>query len=187
MYNYPLSLVASFIAMAFSFVSYFLKKKSLYLLFQILCIAFLAVSYFFTTQFFAMVGMTIGLIRTLVYFLYERKNRLAPLWIAFVISAASLISYIVLNLIILKTASFFDILLLIGVIGYAFTFRIRDLKTFRFWVLLPTIASILYNTLSGAAFFASLSYTLDLIADVVAIYKYHIRPQKKKLADEQKE
>ena len=183
MYNYPLSLMASFIAMAFSFVSYFLKKKSLYLLFQILCIVFLLISYFFTVQFFAMVGMAIGATRTLVYFLYERKNLNAPLWVPFVISAASLISYVVVNLIVLKSANPFDILCVAGLIGYAFTFRIRDLRAFRFWVLVPTVFSILYNTLSGAALFASLSYTLDLIADVVAIYKYHIRPQKKQCSD----
>lgn len=187
MYNYPLALVASFIAMAISATSYFLKKKSLYLLFQFLCIIFLFVSYFFTTQFFAMIGMAIGATRTLVYFLYERKNLNAPLWVPFVISAASLISYVVVNLMILKTANPFDILCLIGLIGYAFTFRIRDLKAFRLWVLLPTVSSILFNTLSGAAFFASISYVLDLFADVIAIYQYHIRPQKKMLANEKEQ
>lgn len=184
MYNYPLSLLASFIAMAISATSYFLKKKSLYLLFQFLCILFLFVSYFFTEQFFAMIGMAIGLTRTLVYFLYEKNNRVAPLWIAFAISAASIISYVVVNLIILKSANPFDILCLIGLIGYAFTFRIRDLRAFRLWVLLPTVSSILFNTLSGAAFFASISYILDLFADVVAIYQYDIRPQKKKHTNE---
>ena len=187
MYNYPLALVASFIAMAISATSYFLKKKSLYLLFQFLCIIFLFVSYFFTTQFFAMIGMAIGATRTLVYFLYERKNLNAPLWVPFVISAASLISYVVVNLMILKTANPFDILCLIGLIGYAFTFRIRDLKAFRLWVLLPTVSSILFNTLSGAAFFASISYVLDLFADVIAIYQYHIRPQKKMSANEKEQ
>ena len=68
-----LSLIASFIALVFVVCSYFVRKKSMYLMFQALCIIFLIVSYFFNLQYFAMIGVTIGLCRTLTFFLFERN------------------------------------------------------------------------------------------------------------------
>ncbi|MBO5754430.1 MAG: YgjV family protein, partial [Clostridia bacterium] len=67
--NPILALITSFFAMSFVVTSYFMKKKEKYLLFQFLCIVFLIISYFFTEQFFAMVGLVIGLGRTLTFFL----------------------------------------------------------------------------------------------------------------------
>ncbi|MBQ8290901.1 MAG: YgjV family protein [Clostridia bacterium] len=175
MKNEVLSLIASFVAMVFVVVSYFVKKKSLYLLFQALCIMFLIVSYFFSVQFFAMIGLGIGLVRALAYFAYEQKDKNAPLWVALALAAATTASYVIVNFFVLKTAQPLDILCLLALVMYAFIFRIRNLKIVRFTMLVPTVLSILFNTLTGAAFFASLTYIFELTADVVSIYKYHIR------------
>lgn len=172
--NPILELIASFIAMAFVVCAYFVKKKSLYLMFQALCIVFLIISYFFDCNFFAMVGLGIGLARALIFFVYEQKDKTAPLWLAFVISAATVASYFIVNLGILKTAQPYDILCLTGLVMYAFIFRIRNLKIVRFTMLVPTVLSILYNTLIGAAIFASLTYVFELTANVVSIFRYHI-------------
>ena len=174
MYNPTLALIASFIAMSLIVVSYFVKKKERYLLFQMLGIIFLVASYFFTTQFFAMVGLAIAIMRVLTYFLYERKDRLAPLIWAFVFSGSTIAAYFIVNLWILKTAQYIDVVLLIAACFYAFIFRMRSLKAVRFWVLIPAILSILYNTVSGAAIFVSVSYIFELTADVISIFKYHI-------------
>lgn len=177
--NPILALIAGFIAMVFVITSYFVKNKSLYLVFQALCITFLVVSYFFTVQFFAMIGLTIGLIRSLVFFAYERKDKDAPLWVAFVLAAATLTSYFVVNYVILKTAQPLDVLCLVALVMYVFIFRIRNLKIVRFTMLIPTVLSILFNTLTHAALFVSLSYIFELSADVVSIFRYHILPKHK--------
>lgn len=78
MENQTLALIASFIAMAFVVMAYFVKKKAYYLLCQLLCIVFLVVSYFFTVQFFAMIGLAVGLLRTVTFFVYENKEKQAP-------------------------------------------------------------------------------------------------------------
>ncbi len=187
MYNYPLSLLASFIAMAFVVASYFVKKKSLYLLFQSLCIVFLVVSYFFTVQFFAMIGLAIGLVRALVFFVYERKDKISPLWVSYALAGTTIASYFIVNFGILKTAQPLDILCVAALVLYAFIFRIRDLKTVRFLMLVPTVLSILFNTLTHAALFASLTYVFELTANVVSIYKYHIKPNKKETQSVSKE
>ena len=168
------ALIVSFFAMSFVIVSYFVKKKEHYLLFQFLCIIFLILSYFFTAQFFAMVGLVIGMGRTVTFLLYERKGEKAPIFWAFLYASLSLAAYLTVNLWILGTAQPLDILFLIGLISYAFIFRIRSLKAVRFLMLVPTFLSVLFNILSEAAIFATLSYTFELLANVASIFKYHV-------------
>ena len=180
MENKVLALIAGFIAMSLVATSYFVKKKSVYLLFQAFCIVFLITSYFFTVQFFAMVGLGVGLMRTTIYFLYEKKDVQTPIWIAYALAVITVASYFIVNFWILENANPIDGLLVISLILYVFIFRIRDLKTVRFTMLMPTTLSILYNALSGAALFVSLTYVFELTANVVSIYKYHILPNGKK-------
>ena len=185
--NPILALIASFIAMSFAVSSYFVKRKSWYLAFQASCITFLIVSYFFTLQFFAMVGLAIGLLRAIIFFVYERQEKTAPMFIPVIISVATLLSYFIVNWWILQTVQPLDILCLAACILYAFIFRIRNLKTVRYCVLAPTVLSLLFNILTHAALFATLSYLFELLANFVAIYKYHIKKEKSETADVSKE
>ena len=170
-----LALIASFIAMVAVGAAYFTKNKSWYLVMQALCVLFLAISYFFTMQFFAMIGITICLARTLTFYMFEKQDKVASVWWSVAFSALTLTAYVVVDLLILKTAQPWDILLLLASCLYAFIFRIRDLKTVRYLVLIPTILSIFFNTLTNAAFFAALAYIIELTANVISIYRYHIR------------
>ncbi|MBQ8284065.1 MAG: YgjV family protein [Clostridia bacterium] len=174
MENEVLALIVSFLAMTMVVISYFVKIKKYYLLFQSLCIVFLILSYLFTAEFFAMIGLSIGLVRSLVFYYYEKKGIEAPIYLSFLISFATIVSYFIVNLGILKTAKPVDILCIIPLVMYAFIFRIRNLKIVRFTMLVPTAISILYNTLANATVFVVLSYTFELTANVVSICKYHI-------------
>ncbi|MBE7068431.1 MAG: hypothetical protein E7381_03920, partial [Clostridiales bacterium] len=49
--------------------------------FQSAGIVFLTVSYLFNEAFFAMLGLLLALTRTLVYYSYERKEKVVPLWL----------------------------------------------------------------------------------------------------------
>ena len=180
MENPTLALIASFMAMVMVACSYFVKKKSLYLTFQALCIVFLILSYFFSLEFFAMIGLVIGLFRTLVFFAYEKYDRKAPLWLSFLLSGLTIASYFIVNLGILKTAKPLDLLCLASLVAYAFIFRIRNLKIVRFTMLAPTVISILYNALTYAPIFTCCSYVIELVANVVSIFKYHVFGEKEK-------
>ena len=116
MENKILADIASYIAMTLVVFSYFTRKKERFLLFQSLCIVFLIVSYFFNLQFFAMVGLAVGLLRALVYFAYEKRGRLAPMYWPFLLSGLTLASYLVVNFAILETADPLDILCLVGLV-----------------------------------------------------------------------
>ena len=172
--NQTSALIASFIAMSLVILSYFTRKKERFLLFQSLCIVFLIVSYFFTAQFFAMAGLAVGLFRALIYFAYEKKGRLAPLFMPFLLSGMTLASYFIINFAILGTSDPLDVLCLTSLVCYAFIFRVRNLKLVRFLMLAPTLLSVLFNLLTEAAFFTFLSYLFELGANVVSIFKYHV-------------
>ena len=174
MENKTLALIAGFFAMAFVVTSYFVRKKSLYLFFQALCIVFLIISYFFNVQFFAMIGLAVGLFRSLTFFAFEKKEKNAPLYWSFIFSLLTLASYFIVNFGILKTSQPLDILCLISLCTYAFIFRIRNLKIVRFTMLFPTFLAILFNVLTEAAIFVTLSYVFELCANIVSIFKYHV-------------
>ena len=171
MYNYPLSMTASLIALALIVCSYFISKKILYLILQGIGIVFLILSYLFVEEYFAMISLSIGLGRTVVYFVYEKKNKNAPIVLAFLISALTISSYFIVNLWILKTAKLLDIIYLISLCFYAFTFRIRNLKTMMYVVIIPTALAVIYNVAITAPIFSILSYSFELTANLFAIVK----------------
>ena len=41
-------------------------------------------------------------------------------------------------------------------------------------MVIPTVLSLLFNALSGAAIFATLTYVFELSANVISILKYHV-------------
>ena len=174
MENQTLALIASFIGLLLVIFSYFTKKKERFLLFQSLCIVFLIISYFFTVQFFAMVGLAVGVLRTLTYFYYEKKEKEAPLWVPLLLAGLTLASYFVVNFAILGTSEPLDVLSLLALVGYVFIFRVRNLTLVRFLMLVPTVLSILFNILTHAALFATLTYVFEISANIVSIFRYHV-------------
>ena len=171
MENQTLAFITSLIAMLLIMASYFFKKKELYLLFQAAGMVFLIANYFFTVEFVAMLGLAVGLFRALVFFFYERKDKLAPIAWAFLFSALSIAAYFIVNW---KELQWQDAIFVIALILYAFIFRIRDLKLMRFSALVPTFLSVLYNVLIKATPFATLAYAFELGAIIVSILKYHV-------------
>ena len=179
MYNYTLSMIVSFIAMSLITISYFLKRKSLYLSFQASGIVFLILSFLFTEQFFAMLGLTIGLARTVTFFLYEKKDKDAPLYLSILFSVLTIAVYFIVNFGVLKTAKPLDILYLVGLVFYAFTFRIRNLKTMRYVTVVPTLLNVLYSVLIYSTPFVIISYAFECGANLLAILKYDILEKEK--------
>ena len=86
-------------------------------------------------------------------------------------------AYFIVNLWILKTAKPVDIMYLLGLVGYAFVFWIRDLKTVRFLATIPTALSVLYSVLIRAVPFI-VSYSFELGANLIAIAKYDLLQKK---------
>lgn len=162
--------------------SYFFKKKSLYLSVQSAGITLLMAAYILWKEYFAMAGLVIGLARMLVYLWYERKDKHAPIWWAVLFSVAGVACYLIINLWILKNAKPVDIIYLVGLVVYAFIFRIRSLNLVRYLVLIPTALSIVYNALLGVGtVMVVVSYSFEMCANLVSIAKYHLYDKKKNI------
>ena len=162
--------------------SYFFKKKSLYLIVQSAGIILLMAAYILWKEYFAMAGLVIGLARMLVYLWYERKDKYAPIWWAVLFSLLGVACYLIINLWILKNAKPVDIIYLVGLVAYAFIFRIRSLNLVRYLVLIPTALSIVYNALLGVGtVMVVVSYSFEMCANLVSIAKYHLYDKKKNI------
>ena len=179
MYNQQIATVFGFLAMSFVVLSYFLKSKSGYLLFQLLNMFSFALSYLFCENFFAMIGLTISAVRTFVFYIYEKHEKLAPLFLSYCFATLAVGAWFLVNVCILKNAKWIDGIFIVSLISYAFIFRIRNIKIVRYTMLFPLALSIIYNLLSWTTIFAVCSYAFELLADIVAIIKEYVWKQKK--------
>ncbi len=168
------ALIFSFIAMMLIASSYFFKKKEMFLMMQGLGICGLMASYLLNGQYFAMIGLGIGLVRCIVFYLYERSGREAPILWCYGLVAASFTAYGIVNLWILQNFHPADVVYLIALVMYVFIFRIRNIKTVRLTILVPTALSIVYNVWAESPIFAVISYSFELAAGLVSILKYHV-------------
>ena len=168
--------VVSFIAMVFVAAGYFCPKKSLYLFCQTVALVGIMLSYLFMKEFFAVIGLTIGLVRSLTFYGYERRGKVAPLYFAFLFAGLSIAAYFIVNVRILKDAKPEDLLCLAALCVYAFLFRIRSMKTVRFLAIVPAVLSIVYNVLVSATMFVVLSYVFELCASILSIIKFYVLP-----------
>ena len=172
------ALIVSFIAMALIISSYFLGSKSGFLLFQSLGILFLMGAYLLDKQYFATIGLGIGLLRALVFFVYAKRDKNASVGWAFLFSVLTISTYFIVNIGILHTAKIEDVVYLVALVLYAFIFRIRDIERMRYMVTIPTALAILYNVLCGATSFVVISYVFELVASLIAILNYHVFVEK---------
>ena len=171
--------VVSFISMVLVATGYFCPKKSLYLFCQIMALVGIMLSYFFTKEFFAMIGILIGIVRSLTFYGYEKKDKEAPLSLSVLFSALSVLAYFIVNIGILKDGKPMDLLILGALTIYAFMFRIRNMATVRFVAIVPAGLSIAYNLLANSTLFIVLTYVFELCASVLSIVKFYILPKYK--------
>lgn len=167
----------SLIALVLIVCSYFVSKKN-YLLLQMLGMVGLLLSFLLKANFFAMVGMAISIIRSLTFYLYEKNGRLAPIILSVLFSALTVASYFIVNVGIQGNAVPVDILYLLSLICYAFTFRVRDRRLFLHVALIPTALSLVYTAISFTTVFVLISYAFEFLANLVALIKLYIEEKK---------
>jgi hypothetical protein len=125
-----------------------------------------------------MVTVIIGIGRGLVCYYYEKRNREVPLYMIIALCAATVTSYVLINFVVLKTATSWDILYMLASCGYAITFTIRNLKLMRYAVLIPHSLAIAYNLIIRAPITSALSYVIEAIITIVAIIKFRAHKSK---------
>ena len=171
-----LSFVMSTVALVLYSCSYFFRSKRNYLILQLIGNAFLSLSYLLMGAYFTMISVAIGIGRGLICYRYEKLNKKVPAYMITAICSVTVLSYIIINYIILSgTASPWDILYLIASCMYAITFAIRDIKLMRYLVLIPHVSAISYNVLVNAPVSSVISYSIEFMITVVAIIKFKLQ------------
>ena len=175
-----LSFSFSAIALALYCGSYFFDNKKKYLLFQMIGNGFLSFSYLFMGAYFTMVSVAIGIARGVICYTYEKKNRNVPIYMIATLCAVTILSYILINYVILSgTASAWDVLYLIASCMYAITFAMRNIRLMRYVVLIPHVCAISYNLLVKAPISSAVSYGIEFIITIVAIVKFSVQKKHK--------
>ncbi len=170
-----LSLVMSTIALALFSLSYFFNNKRNYLILQLSGNVFLSFSYMLIGSYFTMVALLIGIARGVICYVYEKKDKRVPIYCIIGLCFASILSYVIINYVVLKSqASVWDSLYLFSSCMYAVTFAIRNIRLMRYVVLLPHASAVAYNLLINAPISSAISYGIELIVTVVAIFKYEV-------------
>ena len=172
----------STVALILYSLSYFFNSKRNYLILQLTGNVFLSFSYLFIGSYFTMVSVIIGIARGLICYIYEKKNKEVPVVAIVGLCLSAIISYFVINHIILSTASVWDALYLIASCMYAVTFAIRNIRLMRFLVLIPHVCAVSYNLLIHAPVSSAISYGIELAVTVVAIIKHELQKSNSKKA-----
>ena len=164
----------STIALVLYSCSYFFNNKRNYLILQLSGNVFLSLSYMLIGSFFTMVAVIIGIARGLICYLYEKRDKRVPVYWIVSLCIASILSYIIINTVILSQASIWDFLYLFASCMYAISFAIRNLRVMRYVVLIPHASAVAYNLLIKAPISSAISYGIELVVTVVAIIKYEV-------------
>lgn len=173
--NHTLSFVMSTVALALYSCSYFFDNKRNYLILQVIGNIFLSLSYLLMGAYFTMISVGIGIGRGLICYRYEKLNKKVPFYVIFGLCFATILTYVVVNYIVLSTASPWDVLYLIASCMYAITFAIRNIKLMRYMVLIPHGSAVLYNLLVRAPISSAISYGIEFVITIVAIIKFRIQ------------
>ena len=175
-----LSYFMSTIALALYCGSYFFNNKKKYLVLQLTGNVFLSLSYFFMGAYFTMVSVVIGIGRGLICYTYEKNDKKVPWYMIWGLCLINVLSYIIINYIILSGASSpWDVLYMFASCMYAITFAMRNITLMRYVVLIPHLSAIFYNLLAKAPISSAISYGIEFIITVVAIVKFRIQEKHK--------
>lgn len=177
-----LAYVFSTAALLLYSLSYFFNSKKKYLTLQLTGNAFLSVSYLLIGSYFTMVSVAIGIARGLICYQYEKRDKSVPIYAIAGLCLATILAYVVINFLILSDASPWDVFYLVAACLYAVTFAIRNIRVMRFTVMIPHSCAIAYNLLIRAPFSSAISYSIEWMVTLVAIFKFEGQARKERRA-----
>ena len=165
--NYILSQISGYIALIFISISYFCRKKSKFMLFQIIADIFYAGSYLFVNLYVAGLITIVSTIRCIVFYFCEKKEYKHTLSILPIF----IVGYIIVAIIFWTELS--DIVPLITATFYTFAYVLKNVQIIRYITLIPNTMLIIYNiifrTYSNAVL--DILETFVVIASIITFHK----------------
>jgi len=144
------------------------NKKKIVLLFQIFANIFYGLQYIVLNSLSAGMMSFISLIRCIVYYLYNIKNKKIPknILILFII--------IIMSTLLLTYNGLFSIIPIVATILYTYGTWTDNLKLFRYSAIIVTILWIIFNFYVGA-YVSFIGSIFELLSVILAVYRFDIR------------
>lgn len=152
-------------------ISYFFKRKTKFLVFQIFADAFYAAAFFVVGANVAACVTTLSIIRNIVLYFQEKSSYKHVYFILSIFIAL----YITIAVIFWKSP--LDIMPLTTSILFATCYTIKDLQKMRYFLLIPNTIVLIYNILSTTYTSAILDF-IEVIVIIIAIVNYNKKIKK---------
>lgn len=163
-----LAQILGFIALIFIVLSYQNTKKEKFLLIQIFANIFFGLQYFTLKAFSALCSSIVSLIRTIVFFKYEKQNKKAPFLILIVI----LITISILG--IFTFEGIYSLIPIAIALAYSYGTWQNNLKLTYIIGIIASILWIYYNFLVGA-YVSIIGSVFELLASLIGFIKLNIK------------
>lgn len=156
--------ILGFIALIFIILSYQNTKKEKFLLIQIFANVFFGLQYLTLKAFSAFCSSCISLIRTLIFFKYEKQDKKTPTFILVIILTAISIFGI------LTYEGIYSLIPIIIALGYSYGTWQSNLKLTYTIGIITSILWIYYNFLVGA-YVSIIGSVFELLASITGLIK----------------
>ena len=163
-----LAQIFGIIGLIFLVISIQNNKKKIVLLFQIVSNMFYGLQYIVLNSLSAGMMSFISLIRCIIYYLYNRNNKIIPknILILFII--------IIISTLLFTYNGLFSIIPILATILYTYGTWTDNLKLFRYIAIIAAILWIVFNFYVGA-YVAFIGSIFELLSGLLAIYRFDIR------------
>lgn len=169
--TFLLAQIFGIIALILVAISYFINKKSTFLIFQVIADFFYALAYLVVDAWSAGVITLISLVRCIYLYIADKKNfkNNVPFLMIFVALFA------VTTIFFWKTS--FDFIPLITSTLFTFGYEIKNMQVMRYVLLIPNALLVIYNILITTYASAVLDF-MEIVAILAAIIKFYLNNKK---------
>lgn len=175
MTQFIISQILGGIALVLVCISYFCNKK-IFLIFQTVANIFYGASFVVSLSLAAGLNTFVSTTRTIVFYLYERKNKNIPYYYIPIYSAI----YITIGVIFFKSA--WDIINIIAPILFTTAMTIRKMIVVNFMMLLPNVMYLVFCS-CNAFYTSAILDAIELTVIIVSIITYFIKKRKGNISE----
>ena len=172
MINFILAQILGAVALILVCISYFLKNKSTFMIFQTIANFFYASAFFVVKAYVGAGLVMISLFRCLYLYFSEKHNfkytfHFLPIFI---------VLYIVTTIIFWNSP--FDLMPLVSSLLFTIAYTIKNMQTMRYILTIPNTILVIYNILTTTYTSAILDF-IEVVVTIVAISKFYISNKKR--------
>ncbi len=174
--NYIISQVIGGIAVVLVCIAYCVKSKRKLLFFQIMANLAICISYFFLGTYFAFIGTGLATIRTLFFYLYERKGKVLPIWLFCLLILLFIFQFFIVF------EDWYNLLPLAVYITFTIAFRIDNIKLLKITLIFASIARFIFDLVKhnySSLVLSLIEFTI-LVIGLIIIFTHEHKEKKQK-------